>query len=296
MKKNTKNLIIALTMAVSIQNLGLCANSVAINPLMPRIGVNNKLEYTQVTTISSLSPVSAPVPEIKSTVKTYNNIDLQSIAKEITGDIKDENEETLSDLRVLWKAAVNRSETVKFAIYKLSTPDEQKDKSSTMKKILTPLAGMSTLVGSGLNNSVASGGSYIGGQMLGSMLYDKEKLMNNQLTRVTDADLVILSKEIDGLQQKLLELYYNYVTAYKVLIYSDKMVHNREKYYFSSQKLSTDKLAIADIFYRESVDARYNARQKLLVSRAALEQFVGNDALLDVEANIKKRLSEDKNF
>jgi hypothetical protein len=45
------------------------------------------------------------------------------------------------------------------------------------------------------------------------------------------------------------------------------------------------------VFYKESIADLYKARQKVLNTRVALEQFVGNDALLSVDKSLKQRLS-----
>jgi hypothetical protein len=148
------------------------------------------------------------------------------------------------------------------------------------------------MIGSNVASPAIAGGSMIGGGVLSSMLSD-DSAINKQLTRVTDADLIILAKEIDDLQQRLVTLYYNYITSVKIPAYSDAIVQNRYDYYnLVSNKKSTN-VAIADAFYRDALDKQYKARQELLSSRGALEQFVGNDALIEVEKNIKSRILTD---
>lgn len=145
------------------------------------------------------------------------------------------------------------------------------------------------MVGSTANNPIAASGALIGGGILGTALTD-DKLLNKQLTQVTDADLVIFAKEIDNLQEKLVRYYFDYITAVKILDFTDKLVVNRHDYYQAAQKLSPAKLAVADAFYREALDLQYQARQDLLNKRTTLEQLVGNDALISVEQNIKQRV------
>ncbi|MFA6990142.1 MAG: tetratricopeptide repeat protein [Candidatus Gastranaerophilaceae bacterium] len=226
------------------------------------------------------------------TASKYYDLDNKKIAREINFELQDEQENILQDLRVLWQAAAQNSETIKFAIYKLSKPDGEKIDENVVKKILEPIANIAPMIGSSMTNSAVVSSSVLGGGILKSMLSDDSKI-NKRLTKVTDADLIILAKEIDDLQQRLVGLYYNYITALKVLNYSDKMVKNRYDYYnWTSTKKSTN-VAIADTFYRDSLDKQYKARQELMSTRAALEQFVGNEALIEVEKNIKSRVITD---
>ena len=99
-----------------------------------------------------------------------------------------------------------------------------------------------------------------------------------------------MAQEIDNLQQKLVTLYYNYLGSVERLKMADVIVNNRYKYYEAAYALPPEVLSVADVFYRESVDMQYKARQEVLTARAALEQLVGNDALIQVDKNIHDRL------
>ena len=191
----------------------------------------------------------------------------------------------------MWQAAVEKSETIRFAIYKISNPNGDKEKKSVVKKILTPLTSVAPLVGMGSGDPITGGSALIGGGILSSLLAD-DSLVNSHLSRVTDAELVLLAQEIDDLQQKLVDLYMNYFGAVERLQLMDKIVQNRYKYYEAAQSATPDVLAVADVFYRESIDMQYKARQEALASRAELEQMVGNDVLIKIDKNIKDRLAK----
>lgn len=75
---------------------------------------------------------------------------------------------------------------------------------------------MSTLVGAGMGNPLLAGGSLIGGNILGIMSQDT-KALNYKYTKVTDADMIILVRKIEDLQQRTVDLYYNYMMARKRL-------------------------------------------------------------------------------
>lgn len=292
-----QNKLIILSFAISLgfSSLTLAQEAKVIKPKSPenRLGISNTPE-------STLPPVPKMASLQKQRVKNncknnydkpvaYFDLDNKKIAEEIAGELSDEQQNILEDLRILWQSAVENSETIKFAIYKLSNPEGKKVDKGMVKKILSPIANVAPMIGMGAANPIAASSSIMGGGLLSSVLAD-DSAINAELSKVTDADLIILAKEIDDLQQQLVNLYYNYITAFKVLNYSDKVVNNRYNYYQAVSKKNSSNTAIADAFYRESLDDQYKARQEFMSTRAALEQFVGNEILIEVEKNLKSRI------
>jgi len=108
---------------------------------------------------------------------------------------------------------------------------------------------------------------------------------NNHLEKVSDADLVILAKAIDDLQNNLVSTYYEYITARKILDYADVNLQNRKQLCDVLNNASDETVVMADAFYREAVAKQQQAQSNLLLKRAALEQLVGNDAILIIEKN-----------
>ncbi|MEI8378167.1 MAG: hypothetical protein WCF95_06480 [bacterium] len=212
-------------------------------------------------------------------------VDIRKIAKEASLELKDEEEGILSDLRILWQYSVENSETIKFAIYKLSNPkgDLKNVDESKVKKLLKPIAGITPFVAATAGNAMAAGGSIIGGTFLNDIL--NEDKYNKRLEKVTDADLVILAKAIEELQNKLVTSYYEYITAKKILAYADINLQNRKQLCDVLGNVSEETIVIADTFYREALTRQKQAQESLLLKRAALEQLVGNDAILLIEKN-----------
>jgi hypothetical protein len=260
-----------------------------IKPSQNRVGIGNNPEITQPPIPKVASLIKNEISTNENNKKIYYDLDNKKIAQEIHDELAEEQETILQDLRVLWQAAAQNSETIKFAIYKLSKPDGEKIDENMVKKILAPIANIAPMIGYGSTNPIAASSSLLGGGMLSSILAD-DSAINNQLTRVTDSDLVILAKEIDDLQKRLVCLYYNYITTLKILSSSDKIVKNRYDYYNLVANKKSPNIAIADAFYRDALDKQYKARQELMSARSALEQFVGNEALTEVEKNIKARI------
>src|SRR3989339_2275698 len=104
----------------------------------------------------------------------------------------------LSDLNILWNAAVERNETIRFAILKLSNPDGKIEKKDAVKKILSPLTSIASMIGVGVGDPVAATSAVIGGGMLNSLLSSDNAELNAHLSKVTDSDLVLLAQETDN--------------------------------------------------------------------------------------------------
>ena len=212
------------------------------------------------------------------------------MAMEISKSIEVDYNEMLEDLSLLWQGAATNSDTIKFAIYKLSNPDKDKPDAGAVKKVLTTIAGMSTFLGAGMGNPVLASAALIGGNTLGIMSQD-EKQLNYKYSQVTDADMIILVRKVDELQQKVVDMYYDYMTARQLYDMTTDMVKMRYNNYQNSQNLSKEVILITDTFYREALDEQIKARGSFFEKRSRLEQLVGNDIFRQFEARVDERNS-----
>ena len=120
------------------------------------------------------------------------------------------------------------------------------------------------------------------------------KALNYKYTQVTDADMIILVRKVEDLQQKAVDLYYSYMTARKKLKMIEEMTAERKRIYDKSQESSREVILITDAYYRTPLDILMKARSDFYSKRAALEQFVGNDVFKQFEADVTKREKENK--
>lgn len=224
---------------------------------------------------------------------TYADLSIKQISREVAADLELDQEDMVGDLSVLWQGAASQSDTINFALYKLANPDEDKPDEKSVKKVLTTIASMSTLVGAGMGNPLLAGGSLIGGNILGIMSQDT-KALNYKYTKVTDADMIILVRKIEDLQQRTVDLYYNYMMARKRLKMIEQITADRKKNYDLSQTMSKEVILITDAYYRTSLDNQMKARSDYYAKRAALEQFVGNDTFAQFEKDLKERENSEK--
>ena len=129
----------------------------------------------------------------------------------------------------------------------------------------------------------------IGGNTLGIMSQDN-KALNYKYTQVTDADMIILVRKVDELQQKVVDNYYDYMTARLLYDMTSKMVKEREEQYKKAQALNREVVLITDTFYREAIDEQVKARGNFFEKRSQLEQLVGNDIFRQFEEVVDNRM------
>ena len=217
------------------------------------------------------------------TVSTQNNnkdYETRRIINEINSELAADREQMLEELSALWVSAVQKSDTVYFAIMKLSNPNGGEVNKNGFKKILEPIISAAPLVGQAFVNPALTAGSLIGSNVMGTMMNDG---VSKRLTRVNDADLVILARAIDELQETLLTNYMSYKNSYKEYELAIKIASDRKKTYDNLNKQNSPQLVLASTFYTEALDNQYKARQNFLMKRIVLEQMVGVDALHEIE-------------
>ena len=221
---------------------------------------------------------------------TYADLSISKLSKEIGKELEFEENDMVSDLTLLWQGAATQSDTINFALYKLANPDADKPDSKSIKKVLTTIASMSTLVGASMASPVFAGSSLIGGNILNIMSQDT-KALNYKYTRVNDADMIILIRKIEDLQQNAVNLYYDYMSAKKQLEMTTKLVEDRQRKFELAQKNNAPRelVVITDAYYSTAIDKQRTAKSDFFSKRAALEQFVGNETFVQFEKELEAR-------
>lgn len=295
MNKFSKIFIICLTaMFFNIHAYAMDYNDLnSIKDPAYRLGtsedVEQKADFSKQAIDTKTTKEIDPFEEIEKL--TYADLSIKKISKEIAQDLELDYDDMMQDLSLLWQGAATKSDIIKFALFKLANPDQDKPDDKSVKKVLQSIASMSTLVGAGMGNPLLSSTSFIGGNVLGIMSQD-DKAINYKYTKVNDADMIILVRKVDDLQQKVVNRYYDYMTSRKLLEMTTKMAQQRYQNYELSQKGSKELVLITDAYYRESLDMQMKARSDYYSKRASLEQLVGNETFKQFETNINSR--EDK--
>lgn len=265
------------------------------NGIMPpayRLGLTDEPERVYQEVDISSKPVAKEVvkqiQDVPIDSLVYADLSIKNLSREIAGTLSAEEEEMMGDLTLLWQGAAAKSDTISFALYKLSNPEEDKPNEKSVKKVLLNIASLSSLVGAGMGNPLLASGSMLSSSVFGIMSQDT-KALNYKYTKVTDSDMIILIRKIEDLQQNTVNLYTDYMTARMQLTLTNKVVGQRKKNYDAAQNESKDVILITDAYYRTALDEQTKARSIFNAKRAALEQFVGNDVFTQFEQMLTER-------
>ncbi len=289
-----KKLIIAAFLIMLMQNLS--ANAITYDDLNTvkepayRVGVTDDVE-NKLEAVSKIEKAKIRI-ETQNKVEnlTYADLSIKRISAEISQSLEMDYDEMLADLSILWQGAATNSDTIKYALYKLANPDKDKPDNSAIKKVLTSIASMSSLVGATTGNPLLACASLIGGNTLGIMSQDT-KALNYKYTKVNDADMIILVRKVDELQQKVVNAYFDYMTTRKIFEMTQDMAEKRQLNYDRAQNSSREIILITDAYYRESLNQLAKAKGDFADARSRLEQLVGKDIFKQFESNIATRKS-----
>ena len=261
-----------------------------------RVGISELPERQYVQAIEEKNKQADKVTKISDvsdaniTDLTYADLSIKRLSKEVAQELKFEEQDMLADLSLLWQGAAVQSDTINFALYKLANPDADKPDEKSLRNVLKTIASMSTLVGASMGSPLIAGSSLIGGNILGIMSQDT-KALNYKYTRVNDADMIILIRKVEDLQQRAVDLYYDYMSAKKQLEFANNLVEDRKRKFDLAQKnnAARELVVITDAYYRTALDKQRTAKSEFFSKRAALEQFVGRDTFLQFEAELAAR-------
>lgn len=240
-----------------------------------------------------IETVIKPAIKKETTIKedqytTYADLSIKNMSSEISKSLEVDFENMQSDLSLLWQGAATNSDTIKFAIYKLSNPDKDKPDKNAVKQVLGTIAGMSTILGAGMGNPILASSALIGGNTLGIMSQNNKSL-NYKYTQVTDADMIILVRKVEELQQRVVNMYYDYMSAREQFNVTTEMIKRAEQNYKAAQSYSKEVILMTDTFYREALDEQLKARGNYYEKRSCLEQLVGVENFRVFEQNVDSR-------
>ena len=288
-----KFLLAALIMNLMLPTFAITLDDIkSPRPNAYRAGLSDdpENEYTEAKSSNPVHQeyVKKDATQFDSNDLTYADLSIKQISREIAADLELDQNDLVGDLSVLWQGAATQSDTINFAIYKLANPDENKPDEKSVKKVLSSIASMSTLVGASIPNPAIAASSLIGSNILGIMSQDT-KALNYKYTKVTDADMIILVRKIEDLQQRTVDLYYDYMTARKKLKMLEDITKERKRNYDIAQNMSRELVLITDAYYRTALDNQMHAKTDFLAKRASLEQFVGNEVFVQFEKDLTER-------
>ena len=219
---------------------------------------------------------------------TYADLSLKKLANELSQELSMDMNNVLEDVKTLWIGAAARSETISFAMFKLANPDADKPNESVIKKVIKPVANLTSMAGIGVADPILATSAMISGNIMNAMSTDN-KTLNYKYTKVTDADMVILVRKIDDLQRVLTDKYCDYMAARRLLNMTSDITKRRKERLDSMQNRIKSEIMIADAYYRDALNFENKKRAEFVSKRSALEQLVGNEILRQFETNLINR-------
>jgi hypothetical protein len=207
---------------------------------------------------------------------------LQEQDNAIYNELRDEEELSTADIGMLWEAAVERSGTIRYAIEKLSRKDatgQPVGKDNFSKKIVNNLIHLSGVAGSMWTGTPAG---LIGSNLVQNIVTDNT---DPSLNFVTDADMVILAKEVEKLQSQVIDGYYHYRHAKEQLKVSGDALQTLSKQYstLTLPDRQSAFLPLLDSVYTNLKASHKQIEGEFEASKVALSLLVGADALAALE-------------
>ncbi len=243
-----------------------------------RMGLSDTPEVPVETVAKTVQEVKATSEEKTDKSLTYADLSLKKIADDILYDLELQESDMLSDLETLWLGVAKKSETVRYAIYKLSNPDENKPNETMLKKIIKPIASFSTIAGTAFSsNPFVATGALAGGSLI-SALSQNPNDVNYKFTKVTDTAMVLLVRKIDTLQENLLVSYFDYKKKEKIYNMQLHNLKKREQIFEASKNAPREEQIIADVYLRNAQNDLSSASTELWGARQVLVQMAGEEA------------------
>ena len=209
--------------------------------------------------------------------------------KAIYNELRDDEELSVTDIGMLWEAAVERSGTIRYAIEKLSRKDatgKPVDNDSFSKRVVQNLVHLGGVAGTMWTGTPAG---LIGSNMVQNIMSGNPQ--ESALSQVTDADMVILAKEVEALQSQLITLYYNYRHAKERLTLAQEANSTISKYYDHTSHIENSTAEalqpLIQSIYDNSKQDEQTAHQAYNSSKSALTLVVGPDAVAALEQGNK---------
>ena len=105
-------------------------------PYATRFGVGEKpeIQYEEVKATTKNNEVVAKTIEDKEDNLSLKDLNVKYLADEISAEMDMDSAVILADLSLLYNSAIQRSETIRYAIYKLSTPKKTNPMKAQLKK------------------------------------------------------------------------------------------------------------------------------------------------------------------
>lgn len=240
---------------------------------------------TDTETTALTSPTAQAAEEFARLMEAQHHI--------VNNELRDDEEVVIKDVAMLWEAALERSGTIRYAIEKLSRRDatgKPVQGDNFTKKFIQSVTRLGGVAGSMWTGTPAG---LIGSNMVEEILHgDPGQMATN---RVTDADMLILAKEVEKLQSDVITAYYDYRHAkqrwqmtkdasHRLNFYRDQLLSGKANGGKGIDGISPElKITMLDSLFQSWKQEEDAAKQDYVSCRNSLGLLVGTDALIALE-------------
>ncbi len=251
------------------------------------------------------APTVATAPALPDNADVLDHVLFQHMA--LYQELRDEDVSALADIGLLWQTAIERSGTIRFAIEKLSRKNAVGDDPNQEGFATQMVRSLARLGGAAGSMWTGTPAGLIGGDMVTDIVSDNGAA-TSPLTQVTDADMVLLAKEVESLQSELIDTYYGYRHARKRYSMAEAARDEILRYetVMNAPDATSASKGLTGLFGKKGTqragspewamvqpliasvseslgDDVIKAQQELLSAREALVLMVGNDAVATLE-------------
>jgi hypothetical protein len=133
---------------------------------------------------------------------------MNTLDAQIAQQLRDDEEAHLKAITFIWQSAVERSDTIRYAIDQLSNRDAMQsgksDSGEFSKKLLRTIGQLGGAAGTILTGSPAGS---IGTQMINDLTGPTAQDIKNQRLQISDTDMLFLARAVSSLQEDVIKAY-----------------------------------------------------------------------------------------
>jgi hypothetical protein len=265
--------------------------------------VHEQIDAQQAARLSNAYQQLAP--EARQRLEKLNAA-MHEMDRAVSNDLRDEEEQSTRNLALMWQAAVERSQTIRYAIEKLSRRDatgKPVSNDSLTKRMLQSIVHLGGVAGTLWTGTPAG---LIGGSMVQDLIQGDPSDAALKV-KVTDADMLILAKEVETLQQQLMTAYYTYQHRQQQVALTQEAYHTLKNAVDRAEKrllaepsaqnghqLKTLMPLMESVLETSHRDAMA-AQSALQQARTDLGLLVGEEAVTTLETQAQASISPESN-
>ena len=235
--------------------------------------------YSEDIILNGVTQEQLVLPKNNADLKGSLTINDDTALQEI---INKQREKDLEDIESLWKATVDNNEIIGFALKKLATPESQRRiHASLMSKTLSALVAGASFAPAIVGGDYLTQTSAFAAGRLAQNFINKKNVPTE--VPLTDTEMIELAGLVEGLQDRIINAYYNYKnslsqlkeTRSKLLLYNKNFSKAMEEDDLLEITISSslyDNMNMEEAYYMEQAK-RYRLELQRLAGKKAVDNL-----------------------